>query len=218
MLQPIAGAVQPAVVTGVALANGTTTINLLRPGELYPNERVNQLDMRVAKILRFAGRRADIGIDIYNVLNSSDTTAFDHTFTYTVTAAALKKDSQPPNSFGSWELGVESWRLGLAGCQLLPGDLRRRCGLLCEFRLYKRGPARDVGDNARTAGHDLIEAGQPLGAFKFDGRADSRSNLTDLLCKSLRQEEPLRELGHAGKVFLTKRADVVQPRQKAIVA
>src|SRR6185503_2770682 len=103
MLQPIAGAVQPAVVTGVALANGTTTINLLRPGELYPNERVNQLDMRVAKILRFAGRRADIGIDIYNVLNSSDTTAFDHTFTYTVTAAALQKDSQPPNSIESWE-------------------------------------------------------------------------------------------------------------------
>jgi len=71
---------------GTALANGTTTINFLRPGELYPAERVNQLDMRVAKILRFGGRRADIGIDVYNVLNSSDTTAFDPTFTYTVTA------------------------------------------------------------------------------------------------------------------------------------
>ena len=59
---------------GAALANGTTTINLLRPGELYPTERVNQLDMRVAKILRFGGRRADIGIDVYNVLNTSDTT------------------------------------------------------------------------------------------------------------------------------------------------
>src|SRR6187401_606491 len=87
MLQPIPGAVQPAVVIGVALANGTTTINLLRPGELYPDERVNQLDMRIAKILRFGGRRADVGIDIYNVFNSSDTTAFDQTFTYTVTTA-----------------------------------------------------------------------------------------------------------------------------------
>ena len=72
---------------GTGLANGVTTINLLRPGQLYPAERVNQLDMRVAKILRFGGRRADIGIDVYNVFNSSDTTAFDPTFTYTVTPA-----------------------------------------------------------------------------------------------------------------------------------
>jgi hypothetical protein len=72
---------------GTGLANGVTTINLLRQGELYPSERVNQLDMRVAKILRFGRHRADVGIDVYNVFNSSDTTAFDQTYTYTVTAA-----------------------------------------------------------------------------------------------------------------------------------
>ena len=71
---------------GTGLANGTTTINLLRPGELYPAERVHQLDMRLAKILRFGGRRADIGIDIYNVFNSSDVTAFDQAFTFSPTA------------------------------------------------------------------------------------------------------------------------------------
>ncbi len=70
---------------GTGLANGTTTINLLKPGELYPDERVNQLDMRLAKIIRFGGRRADIGIDVYNVFNTSDATAFDPAFTYTVT-------------------------------------------------------------------------------------------------------------------------------------
>jgi len=69
------------------LANGVTTINLLRQGEMYPSERVNQLDMRVAKILRFRRHRADIGIDVYNVFNTSNTTAFDQNFTYTVTAA-----------------------------------------------------------------------------------------------------------------------------------
>jgi hypothetical protein len=66
---------------GTGLANGTTTINLLRPGELYPDERVNQLDMRLAKILRFGARRADIGIDVYNLFNSSDVTGFDQAFT-----------------------------------------------------------------------------------------------------------------------------------------
>ena len=71
---------------GVALANGTTTINLLRPGELYPKERVNQLDMRLAKILRFGGRRADIGVDVYNLFNSSDVTAFDQAFNVSPTA------------------------------------------------------------------------------------------------------------------------------------
>jgi hypothetical protein len=71
---------------GTGLANGTTTINLLRPGELYPEERVHQLDMRLAKILRFGARRADIGIDIYNLLNSSDVTAFDQAFTFSPTA------------------------------------------------------------------------------------------------------------------------------------
>ena len=41
-----------------ALPTGTTTVNLLNPGELYALERTNLVDMRFAKILRFAGRRA----------------------------------------------------------------------------------------------------------------------------------------------------------------
>jgi hypothetical protein len=68
-------------IPGGGQPTGTTTVNLLRPGELYPAERVNQLDMRLAKILRFGGRRADIGIDVYNLFNSSDVTAFDQAFT-----------------------------------------------------------------------------------------------------------------------------------------
>ena len=38
-----------------ALATGTTTVNLLNPGELYTLQRINLVDMRFAKILRFAG-------------------------------------------------------------------------------------------------------------------------------------------------------------------
>ena len=50
-------------------------MNLLKPGELYTLERINLVDMRFAKILRFGGRRADVGIDLYNLFNSNVTTA-----------------------------------------------------------------------------------------------------------------------------------------------
>jgi hypothetical protein len=67
---------------GTTLITQTTTVNLLADGELYPEERVNQVDMRFAKILRFANRRLDIGIDLYNLLNTNDATGFDQSFDY----------------------------------------------------------------------------------------------------------------------------------------
>jgi hypothetical protein len=39
-------------------------------GLLY-GDRVNQVDLRVGKILRFGQRRAAVNFDLYNVLNSS---------------------------------------------------------------------------------------------------------------------------------------------------
>jgi hypothetical protein len=65
-----------------ALANGTTTVNLLTTGELYPEKRLTQVDMRFAKILRFGGRKADIGVDLYNLFNTNDTTTFEPIFDY----------------------------------------------------------------------------------------------------------------------------------------
>ena len=69
-----------------AFATGTTTVNLLRQGQLY-GPRVNQFDMRFAKVIRFAGRRADVGIDLYNIFNTSDPTAFQETFDYATNGA-----------------------------------------------------------------------------------------------------------------------------------
>jgi hypothetical protein len=63
-----------------ALATGTTTVNLLNPGQLYALERTTLVDMRFAKILRFAGRRLDAGIDLYNLFNSNVTTAYQQTY------------------------------------------------------------------------------------------------------------------------------------------
>jgi Carboxypeptidase regulatory-like domain len=71
-----------------ALATGTTTVNLLNPGQLYTLERTNLVDMRFAKIFRFAGRRTDVGIDLYNLFNSNVTTAYQQTYEYATNGAA----------------------------------------------------------------------------------------------------------------------------------
>jgi hypothetical protein len=63
-----------------ASAAQTTTINLLNPGQLYSVERTNLVDMRFAKIFRFAGRRADVGMDLYNLFNSNVTSAYQQTY------------------------------------------------------------------------------------------------------------------------------------------
>jgi hypothetical protein len=69
---------------GVGLPTQNTAVNLVADGQLYPSDRVNQVDMRFAKIVRFSGMRADIGIDLYNLFNTNDGTAFDQSFDYGV--------------------------------------------------------------------------------------------------------------------------------------
>jgi hypothetical protein len=71
-----------------ALATGTTTVNLLNPGELYTLARINLVDLRFAKILRFGGRRADVGVDLYNLFNSNVTTSYQQTYEYRTDGAA----------------------------------------------------------------------------------------------------------------------------------
>ena len=61
------------------LANGTTTVNYISPGQSY-GERVTQVDMRFAKVFKFAGRRADVGIDLYNLFNTNTPTAYEASF------------------------------------------------------------------------------------------------------------------------------------------
>ena len=61
-------------------SRANVTINLLDPGQMY-GDRVSQLDLRVAKILRFSrGTRATIGMDIYNVTNSSVPLTYNGTY------------------------------------------------------------------------------------------------------------------------------------------
>jgi len=66
---------------GRPLAGGlpNATINLVAPGSMY-GDRVNQLDFRVAKILRFGRSRLMAGVDLYNALNSSAVLTYNTAF------------------------------------------------------------------------------------------------------------------------------------------
>jgi hypothetical protein len=67
--------VQPSL--GRPLSGGAnTTVTLIAPGSVF-GDRVNQLDLRVGKLLRFRGSRTAINLDVYNVLNASPITALN---------------------------------------------------------------------------------------------------------------------------------------------
>ena len=55
------------------------TVNLVPPGTLY-GERLNQLDVRLTKTLRFARTRTDVNLDLYNALNGNAVTLQSNDF------------------------------------------------------------------------------------------------------------------------------------------
>jgi hypothetical protein len=72
------------------LANGTTSVNLLLPGMLY-GDRITQVDMRFAKVVRFRGTRTDVGADLLNVFNSNTATGFIQTYDYATSGATYRR-------------------------------------------------------------------------------------------------------------------------------
>jgi hypothetical protein len=57
----------------------TVVVNLIEPGTLY-GDRVNQIDMRFAKILRFGRTRSTVGVDVYNLTNAATILTYNQTF------------------------------------------------------------------------------------------------------------------------------------------
>jgi len=55
------------------------TVDLTLPGQVYP-ERVNSLDLRLAKVIRFKRYRANVGFDFYNLFNANTGTAFNQVY------------------------------------------------------------------------------------------------------------------------------------------
>jgi hypothetical protein len=55
------------------------TVNILEPYAQL-GERINEIDLRLSKVLRFGRTRANIGVDIYNLLNSDAALSYNQTF------------------------------------------------------------------------------------------------------------------------------------------
>ena len=76
---PIATVVQPALGRPSRAARRRLPINLIAPGDVW-GDRVNELDFRFAKILRFGRMRINAGIDFYNILNQAAILTYSQTF------------------------------------------------------------------------------------------------------------------------------------------
>src|SRR5262249_45260361 len=55
------------------------TVNLVTPGQLY-GDRINQVDFRIAKLLKYKRTRINVGLDLYNALNSAAVQTYNQAF------------------------------------------------------------------------------------------------------------------------------------------
>jgi hypothetical protein len=54
-------------------------VNLIEPGTLY-GDRINEVNVRFAKVLRFGRTRSNVGVDIYNVGNAAPVLSYNQAF------------------------------------------------------------------------------------------------------------------------------------------
>jgi len=96
-----------------ATAAGNTTVDILDSDHrLYSDNRRAQIDMRFAKIFRFAAKRFDLGVDLSNLLNTNYTTTYENTYQYSVGNTAQGGTWSNPTAiytprFVRWNLTVD---------------------------------------------------------------------------------------------------------------
>jgi len=76
---------QPILGRPIAGGLPNLTINLAAPGQVW-GDRVNELDVRISKILRFGRSKTNVGVDIYNLLNSAAVLTYNSTYNPSVTS------------------------------------------------------------------------------------------------------------------------------------
>jgi hypothetical protein len=77
----VASNAEVAPSLGRSLSGGArnVTVNLVEPGTMY-GERMNQLDLRVSKMLRVGRTRTRMNVDLYNALNSNAVETLNNSF------------------------------------------------------------------------------------------------------------------------------------------
>jgi hypothetical protein len=72
-------AVIPSLGRPLSGNQANITVNLVEPGDMY-GERLNQLDLRFGKVLRFGRARSTVSLDLYNALNSDTVLTLNNSF------------------------------------------------------------------------------------------------------------------------------------------
>jgi hypothetical protein len=55
-------------------------VNLLEPGARW-GDRVNEVDLKLAKVLRFGRTKSNVGVDLYNLFNANPVLTYNQAFT-----------------------------------------------------------------------------------------------------------------------------------------
>jgi hypothetical protein len=72
-------AVVPSLGRNLSGNAPNVTVNLIAPGTRY-GDRINQVDIRVAKAVRHGPARTMVALDVYNALNSSAGLTYNSAF------------------------------------------------------------------------------------------------------------------------------------------
>ena len=108
VIQSIAGRLPPG-----GLPTGNTSVEILdNDHRLFTDGGRTQIDMRLAKILRFGQRRVDVGVDLGNLLNTNYATTYENTYQYSGGNAATGGTWNNPTAiytprFVRWNLTVD---------------------------------------------------------------------------------------------------------------
>jgi hypothetical protein len=70
------------------------TVNLIPPSTLFAETR-NNIDLRLSKVIRYGRTRTQVGVDIYNIMNSDTVTGFSQTFNPNSTSWLTPQDIVP---------------------------------------------------------------------------------------------------------------------------
>jgi len=71
--------IQPSLGRPLSNSATTATVNLVQPGTMY-GDRVNEIDLRFAKILRVGRTRTNVGVDVYNIINGSPVLTYNQNY------------------------------------------------------------------------------------------------------------------------------------------